>query len=287
VILMAENEINEDIVRRANIEFYNRTAVEYSIHEPIVFPPKSHRRVRNVLEKISRKCARGRVLDIGCGIGYIAQYAERSFDRVYGIDLSCEMARIAEEHGHRVVIADGSHIPFLDEMFDAVICYSVLHHFYSYRGVLEEAARVLKKGGYIYVDWDPNVGFNKKYAARLYRWLSGKYVSLKGRLGFVDKEAMRPTREPTAFGEEVIYQSRLAEYHHHYTQGVDPFYLKGLLNEIGFEKIRLYYHDDYIDLGPRLDRDIPLRLLGLLVGLATLKLRPSYLKWLAVIARKG
>ena len=284
---MAENKINEDTVRRANIEFYKRTAVEYSIHEPIVFPPKSHRRVRSVLEKISRKCARGRALDIGCGIGYITQYAERSFDRVYGIDLSCEMARIAVEHGHRVVIADGSHIPFIDEMFDAVICYSVLHHFYSYRGVLGEAARVLKKGGYIYIDWDPNVGFNKKYAAKLYRWLSGKYVSLKRRLGFVDKEAMRPTREPTVFGEEVIYQSRLAEYHHYYTQGVDPFYLKGLLNEFGFEEIRLYYHDDYVDLEPRLDRDVPLRLLGLLVGLATLKFRPSYLKWLAVIAKKG
>lgn len=43
---MAENEINEDAVRRANAEIYDRTALEYSIHEPGVFPWKSHLRVQ-------------------------------------------------------------------------------------------------------------------------------------------------------------------------------------------------------------------------------------------------
>jgi len=282
-----DHEINEEVVRKANLEFYDRTAFEYSIHEPVVFPWKSRVRVQRVLGKIGRRGCRGRALEIGCGLGFVTRYAERAFDRAYGIDLSREMARRAAERGHRVVIADGSRVPFLAETFDAVICYSVLHHFFDYRGVLEEAARVLKKGGYLYIDWDPNIGFTTSASARLYRWISRGYVSLKRVLGLLDESEAEPSAQATDFGEEVDRLARLAEFHHHYTPGVDPSHLTGLLNEIGFEEIKLYYHDDYMDLRPRLDRDIPLRLLGLLVGLATLKLRPSYLKWLAVVARKG
>lgn len=282
-----KREINEEQVRSANMEFYNRTAVEYSIHEPVVFPWKSHARVSRILEEIGRKCGGGRALEIGCGLGFVTQYAERFFDAACGIDLSREMARLAAERGHCVAVADGSHAPFPDGVFDAVICYSVLHHFYDYRDVLGEAARVLKRGGYLYADWDPNAGFNSSLAARLYRGLSKAYVTLKGGLGLIDRGSTKPSREPTDFGEEVDRLAEIAEYHHHCTKGIEPSHLIGALDEAGFEGIELYYHDDYISLKWGLDRDLPLRLLGMALGFATLRRRPSYLKWLAVIARKA
>jgi ubiquinone/menaquinone biosynthesis C-methylase UbiE len=50
-------------------------------------------------------------------------------------------------------------LPFGDGMFDLVTAYSVLHHLADHRPVLAEAARVLRPGGMLYVDLEPNRAF--------------------------------------------------------------------------------------------------------------------------------
>jgi 2-polyprenyl-3-methyl-5-hydroxy-6-metoxy-1,4-benzoquinol methylase len=91
----------------------------------------------------------GKLLDVGCGIGTITKELEnRGFD-IWGIDFSEVGVRRAQEIGVRATVCDvdASGIPFDDEMFDVLWCGDVVEHVFDPIYLLEEAHRVLKKGG--------------------------------------------------------------------------------------------------------------------------------------------
>ena len=106
---------------------------------------------------------RAHVLDIGCGVGATACYLAKQYGcRVTGIDIregmiarAKEMAqdeKVEEQTVFRV--ADARELPFPDEMFDAVICESVATFVEDKQGVVDQCARVARKGSYI--------GFNEE-----------------------------------------------------------------------------------------------------------------------------
>lgn len=102
--------------------------------------------------------ARGkRVLDIGCGNGYVlAQYARQGAE-AHGIDLTetaIDLSRrrfqLAGLSGH-FQRTDGDTIPYPDGFFDIVCSMGVLHHIEDPRPMLAEVHRVLRPGGEIIV----------------------------------------------------------------------------------------------------------------------------------------
>jgi len=91
-----------------------------------------------------------RVLDVPCGTGrWIPTLTGRGF-RYTGADVSQAMAREARAVTAPppvlgVLVADLAHLPFPDELFDAVIVWRLLHHVpdsETRRALLAEAARV-------------------------------------------------------------------------------------------------------------------------------------------------
>lgn len=104
-----------------------------------------------------------RVLDIGCGPGWLSEFLARCGYEVTGVDVSEDMVRIARE---RIVAAgDGSagrellaeffampvrQIPWI-EQFDAAILYDAMHHFDEELDTLRAIRRALVPGGRIYV----------------------------------------------------------------------------------------------------------------------------------------
>lgn len=99
-----------------------------------------------------------RVLDIGCGGGYLSEeFAKDGFD-VSGIDPA--EASIAAAQAHAVAqgleiyyqAARGEALPFEDASFDIVACCDVLEHVDRPAAVILEAARVLKRGGVFFFD---------------------------------------------------------------------------------------------------------------------------------------
>lgn len=98
-----------------------------------------------------------KVLDIGCGNGYVlAQYARFGAD-VTGVDLTStaiELSRkrfeIAGLQGSFVEI-DGQSLPFPDEYFDIVCSMGVLHHISNPKPMVNEMFRVMKPGGRLIV----------------------------------------------------------------------------------------------------------------------------------------
>jgi 2-polyprenyl-3-methyl-5-hydroxy-6-metoxy-1,4-benzoquinol methylase len=108
--------------------------------------------------------AGSRILDVGCGSGWLSEYFARFGYRVTGIDISPELIRIARDRlqslpysvDHETEITcdflvhDIEAAP-LDQFFDAVICYDALHHFENEHAVLNNISRMLRDGALLFV----------------------------------------------------------------------------------------------------------------------------------------
>jgi ubiquinone/menaquinone biosynthesis C-methylase UbiE len=98
------------------------------------------------------------LLDIGCGDGATELFMQRYFPqwKLTGIDVSAKSIEAAQQKQLPQVsfcVYDGLHIPFEANSMDIVFIAGVLHHMDAtfHLEILTEAARVLKKGGRLYI----------------------------------------------------------------------------------------------------------------------------------------
>jgi ubiquinone/menaquinone biosynthesis C-methylase UbiE len=100
-------------------------------------------------------------LDLGTGTAQIpVQLCRRAAGvRVTAVDLAAEMLQVAKINvesaalGDRIRLEriDAKRLPYADGQFDAVISNSIVHHIPEPAGVLEEAVRVVRTGGLVFV----------------------------------------------------------------------------------------------------------------------------------------
>jgi 2-polyprenyl-6-hydroxyphenyl methylase/3-demethylubiquinone-9 3-methyltransferase len=92
-----------------------------------------------------------RVLDVGCGAGFLSNYLAAKGAAVTGIDLAPDALAIAREHDSsgraRYIEADALSLPFADGSFDAVCAMDFLEHVETPGRAIAEASRVLAPGG--------------------------------------------------------------------------------------------------------------------------------------------
>jgi 2-polyprenyl-3-methyl-5-hydroxy-6-metoxy-1,4-benzoquinol methylase len=83
------------------------------------------------------------VLDIGCGLGFLACDAAAKASQVVGIDMDQTYHRYAREHCHRpnveFILGDATHYDFKKD-FDVVILSNVLEHIQDRIGMLRRLA---------------------------------------------------------------------------------------------------------------------------------------------------
>lgn len=148
-----------DIVR-SNIEVHTRMADAYQREEPH-YRPENQAKVKAVLLRLAERTGTGRMLDIGCGAGFVIDLMRDTFDEIHGIDATRAMLERIDTSSGNITLYEGvaESLPFEDNTFDLVTAYSVFHHLADHRPVLAEAHRVLRPGGALYVDLEPNRAF--------------------------------------------------------------------------------------------------------------------------------
>ncbi len=96
-----------------------------------------------------------KVLDVGCGNGFIAHHLNSLLgSSVVGLDVSASTSAHID-----FLPYDGQHFPVVDSSFDAVLLCYVLHHAHDAAVVLKEAHRVLKSKGIVIVYEDNPSGW--------------------------------------------------------------------------------------------------------------------------------
>jgi len=92
-----------------------------------------------------------RVLDVGCGAGFLSNALSLHDHEVTGIDLSQPSIDVAARHDTtgrvRYVYGDAARLPFDTASFDVVTAMDFLEHIEDAGAVIGEAARVLVPGG--------------------------------------------------------------------------------------------------------------------------------------------
>jgi ubiquinone/menaquinone biosynthesis C-methylase UbiE len=132
-------------------------ADSYNQNEPH-YRPENRAKVRGHLERLKASTNGRRLLDVGCGTGFVIDLAKDLFCEIDGVDITQAMLDKVDCSGGviRLHNTPAQKLPFPDATFDAVTAYAFLHHLEDYRPVLQEMARVLRPRGQAYVDLEPN-----------------------------------------------------------------------------------------------------------------------------------
>jgi SAM-dependent methyltransferase len=139
---------------RSQQEHFDRVASRYDHTIPAHVMGHLTRRRVDLAQSLA---PRGRVLDVGCGIGTFLRALPDRYDKV-GVDISHAMLEVASSAGLSVTQAGGGELPFEDASFDLVSTFAVLHHLIDrtlVRETIGEMCRVAKLGGAVIV-WDHN-----------------------------------------------------------------------------------------------------------------------------------
>lgn len=227
-----ENSPHAEVVR-ANRELHDELGGDYE-KDPQVQQQLSFHSTARLSELIYQAATSKKeplLADIGAGNGYILDLAREYPIRIIGFDVSRNMILVAKQKGLEVHIADACRLPLPDASVDVVTILSVLHHIYDIKPVLMETFRVLKPGGFLITDWDPNGNAASIFQSRIYQILLK--ISEKTRYfisGFKAK-VNKPVFE-------------LAEYHRFHGE-LRPGFLENTLREAGFLEVNVICHSNH------------------------------------------
>lgn len=126
------------------------------------FRPENQEKVRAILLRLlGEKRPRGKVIDFGCGTGFLIHLMRDLFQEVHGVDITLDMMKQVDTSSGNVFLHESlaESTPFEDGTFDFATAYSFMDHLRNYKTFLKEAHRVLKPGGKFYSDLNPNRDF--------------------------------------------------------------------------------------------------------------------------------
>ena len=134
---------------------------------------------QNLLAAFERLGPRGSLLEVGCASGWLLKQAEERGWRVQGVELSAAAVAHARSLGLEVFHGDLPAAALPAGSFDLVYMGDVLEHVPDCGAVLREVARVLKRGGHLYLRGPTTTNsLARRLALALYR-ATGRVIVLR------------------------------------------------------------------------------------------------------------
>jgi ubiquinone/menaquinone biosynthesis C-methylase UbiE len=278
-------------VRQANMKYHDLRADVYDQEEENWFVTDEF--VQAKVEAIVRHLSDGLTaesswfLDVGCGTGNLMRSGRKYFERAVGVDVSRNMLQMVRGKGCEVIQAGALQLPFRPDTFSVVSIFSVLHHLYDYLSFFGEANRVLKSGGFLYTDWDPNrrppIDKNRLSwrTFRLMKLLASPMRKLHGRLAACGRGNLREL-DPT-----VRELGEMSECHNlgvkEEERGIDVERVKEVLAQRHFKAVEPAFH-----WAGRSIRELPLSARARFFFLRFQDYPPErYMENVRIIAQKG
>ncbi len=172
------------------------------------------------------------VVDVGCGPGNLFANLGGEPALLIGVDIARVSLERAAQLGYVPLLADAQALPLRSSIADVVALNATLHHVDDMRRVLLECGRLVKPGGALIVDHDPQ---QRAWAFRG----PGRLLWNLGR------GANRLLRRSAHLREEEQRWSRAAEIHHDPGDGVSEQLFCSTLEPLGFD-VQIIPHNHYI-----------------------------------------
>jgi ubiquinone/menaquinone biosynthesis C-methylase UbiE len=144
--------------------FHDVECISYDQRFGIALDARATRAAVRELSRLTGQRRFGRVLDVGCGTGYLAisLAAQRRARTVHATDISAGMLARTVDNARaagvrlRPVRATAAALPYEDGAFDSVVSRGVLHHLHDPVAALTEWRRVVRPGGTVVVLSEPS-----------------------------------------------------------------------------------------------------------------------------------
>ena len=224
----------------ANIKVHTAMADVYN-SDPH-FRPENKAKVRKNLESCVQRLppsTNRRMLDIGCGTGFILDLSHDLFDEVHGIDITPAMlSQVNTQNGKvRLQVATAEKLPFQDQSFQFATAYSFLDHLVDLEPVFREVFRVLQPGGLFFSD----------QTANYYFWRALKEIEkldLTSAHHIVQREIRASLHNELEHAEKFGFSDmdfKDAEFIKSHQGGVMEENVVALAKSIGFSKVEVRY----------------------------------------------
>ncbi|MGK7873068.1 MAG: class I SAM-dependent methyltransferase [Xenococcaceae cyanobacterium] len=169
------------------------------------------------------------VVDIGCGPGNVYATVGGSPKLLIGVDVSHGALKMAQKLGYTPLLADAQNLPLVSGFADLVVVNATLHHCDDMAKALSEAARLVRPGGLLVTDHDP----------QLTAW------NYKG-LGLLLWKARLPLYQMLKRGGHATLREQTwmlaTEAHHKPGDGMTPEFYQQILEPLDFT-VEVYPHN--------------------------------------------
>ncbi|MBM77813.1 MAG: hypothetical protein CL846_04970 [Crocinitomicaceae bacterium] len=124
--------------------------------------PITIKRYNELLDEFEKFRKNGKIIDVGCGIGYFLEEAKKRGWEVYGTEYTDEAIKICKRKG--ITMQQGKLNPnnYNLEEFDIITSFEVLEHINNPIEELSNFYKILRKGGLVYLT-TPNFNSISRY----------------------------------------------------------------------------------------------------------------------------
>ena len=109
--------------------------------------------MRNYLKEILKYQKDGKLLDVGCAMGFFMEEAEKKGFQSYGVDASpYAISEAKKKFGKRALLAPLSEVNFPPGLFSVVTFFDVIEHLQDPLGDLKKIKKILRDDGLLVIE---------------------------------------------------------------------------------------------------------------------------------------